>query len=100
MKRIERGQKDSPKAANTNETYRDRLIPLAKISSLEQFFDFKVFLKGISHLPKEMDLFLFKEGEVPMWEESPEGGIWITKLKFHENVDLMWESLMFSIIGE
>ena len=35
-----------------------------------------------------------------MWEESPQGGIWITKLKFHENVDLMWESLMFSIIGE
>tara|TARA_B110000285_G_C14679204_1_gene403863 strand:+ start:70 stop:225 length:156 start_codon:yes stop_codon:yes gene_type:complete len=51
-------------------------------------------------MPKEMDLFLFKEGEVPMWEESPNGGIWITKLKFHENVDLMWESLMFSIIGE
>ena len=51
-------------------------------------------------MPKEMDLFLFKEGEVPMWEESPQGGIWITKLKFHENVDLMWESLMFAIIGE
>ena len=70
MKRIERSQKDSPKA-NTNENYRDRLIPLAKISNLEQFFDFKVFLKGISSLPKEMDLFLFKDGEVPMWEESP-----------------------------
>ena len=70
MKRIERSQKDSPKAS-TNENYRDRLITLVKISSLEQFFDFKVFLKGISSLPKEMDLFLFKDGEVPMWEESP-----------------------------
>ena len=68
--------------------------------SLEEFFAFKVYLKGISSLPKEMDLFLFKEGEVPMWEESPQGGIWITKFKQHENVDLMWESLMFSLIGE
>ena len=51
-------------------------------------------------MPKEMDLFLFKEHEVPMWEENPNGGIWITKHKHHENVDLMWESLMFSLIGE
>ena len=35
-----------------------------------------------------------------MCEESPEGGIWITKLKKHENVDLMWENLLIAIIGE
>ena len=35
-----------------------------------------------------------------MWEESPEGGIWITKLKKHDNVDLMWENLLLAIIGE
>ena len=35
-----------------------------------------------------------------MWEESPDGGIWITKLKKNDNVDLMWENLLLAIIGE
>lgn len=52
-------------------------------------------------MPQETDVFFFKENQVPMWEESPEGGIWITKLKKHsDNVNLMWEQLLLALAGE
>ena len=36
---------------------------------------------------------------MPMWEESPKGGVWIVKIKKDDNIDKMWESMMFSLIG-
>jgi len=51
-------------------------------------------------MAREIDLFFFREHEVPMWEESPNGGIWIIKVKKEDNVDKMWEHLLFSLIGE
>ena len=35
-----------------------------------------------------------------MWEQSPEGGIWITKCKKEDDTALMWESLLLALIGE
>lgn len=35
-----------------------------------------------------------------MWEESPLGGVWITKIKKDDNIDKMWESLLLALIGE
>ena len=35
-----------------------------------------------------------------MWEESPKGGIWITKIKKEDNVDAMWEALLLALVGE
>ena len=35
-----------------------------------------------------------------MWEMSPKGGLWITKIKKEDDVDCMWESLLLALIGE
>ena len=35
-----------------------------------------------------------------MWEESPQGGIWICKVKKEDNVNRMWECMLFALIGE
>jgi len=51
-------------------------------------------------MPREVDLFFFRDKEVPMWEESPKGGIWITKVKKDDDVDKMWEALLLALIGE
>jgi len=32
-------------------------------------------------------------------KESPNGGIWITKIKKEDNIDKMWESLLLALIG-
>ena len=37
---------------------------------MEHFFNFYVFLKKPSEMPKHTDLFLFRAGEMPMWEVS------------------------------
>jgi len=62
-------------------------------------------------MPREVDIFFFRESEVPMWEvsfnfiliviqESPEGGVWIIKIKRDDNIDKMWESTCFALIGK
>lgn len=58
-----------------------------------------MYMKKPSEMPREIDLFFFREGEVPMWEESPNGGIWIIKIKKEDNVNKMWESLLLSLIS-
>ena len=51
-------------------------------------------------MPREIDIFFFRHQEVPMWEESPHGGIWIIKIKRDDNIDKMWESILFAMIGK
>jgi len=59
-----------------------------------------VYLKKPSEMSRDNDIFFFRENEVPMWEDSPNGGIWIVKIKKEDNIDLMWETLLFALIGE
>ena len=35
-----------------------------------------------------------------MWEASPNGGVWITKVRREDNIALMWESLLLATVGE
>jgi hypothetical protein len=57
-------------------------------------------MKKPSEMPREIDIFFFRHQEVPMWEESPHGGIWIIKIKRDDNIDKMWESILFAMIGK
>ena len=52
------------------ETYRESLKALGRIPSIEYFFNFYVYMKKPSEMPREIDLFFFRDGEVPMWEVS------------------------------
>ena len=70
------------------------------MGTLEEFFNYFVFMKKVNELPREIDLFFFRAGEIPMWEESPKGGIWITKCKKDDDVDAMWESILLALVGE
>lgn len=88
------------KDASKELSYREQLKPLGKISSLEQFFAYYAHMNSAQEMPREIDIFFFRHGEVPMWEESPHGGIWITKIRKDDNVDAMWEALLFAMVGE
>jgi len=57
-------------------------------------------MKLPNEMPREIDMFFFRHGETPMWEESPHGGIWIIKIKKEDNVDKMWETLLLALVGE
>lgn len=80
--------------------YRDQLKPLGKMGTMEEFYNYYVYMKRPSVMPREIDLFFFRDKEVPMWEESPLGGVWIVKVKKEDNIDKMWESMLFALIGE
>lgn len=88
------------KGKQPKKTYREQLKPLGYIPSIEHFFNFYVFMKKPSEMPREIDIFFFRQQEVPMWEESPFGGIWIIKIKRDDNIDKMWESILFAMIGK
>lgn len=58
------------KGKQKQKTYREQLKPLGLISSVEHFFNFYVFMKRPSEMPREVDIFFFRNEEVPMWEVS------------------------------
>jgi translation initiation factor 4E len=86
--------------SKVNVDYKDQLKPLGQVPTIEHFFNYYVYLKKPSDMPREIDLFFFRQKEIPMWEESPSGGIWILKIKKDDNLNKMWESMLFALIGE
>lgn len=54
--------------SNKFDSYKERLKDLGQISTIEQFFQYFVYMKKPSEMPREIDLFFFREGEIPMWE--------------------------------
>lgn len=57
-------------------------------------------MKKPSEMPREIDIHFFRDNIIPMWEDSPEGGIVILKIKKDDNIDKMWESILLNMIGE
>ena len=57
-------------------------------------------MKKPSEMPREIDIHFFRDNLVPMWEDSPEGGIVILKIKKDDNIDKMWESILLNMIGK
>ena len=45
-----------------NVPYRDQLRALGCIPTIEHFFNYYVYLKRPSELPREIDLFFFRDG--------------------------------------
>ena len=68
--------------------------------TLEHFFNYYVHMKKPTEMPREIDIHFFRDNLVPMWEDSPEGGIVILKIKKDDNIDKMWESILFAMIGK
>merc|ERR1719498_1707730 len=70
--------------------FRDQLKSLGTIPTIEHFFNYYVYLKKPTDMPRDIDLFFFREKNMPMWEDSPNGGVWIVKLGKEDNIDKMW----------
>lgn len=93
----------SRKEKDHNTPYEERLKKISSISTLEEFFKYYVYLKSASEVERNSDLSLFKEGSKPLWESCPDGGCWFVRFKKNDtysDLDLMWEKLLFALIGE
>jgi hypothetical protein len=88
-----------------NDNWDCRLTPLAKFTSIEEF------LSIYSHLSRPSTLFdatsvrayyVFRNDLKPTWEQYAKGGHWIVTLKRSVGIpiNLLWETLLLSMIGE
>ena len=68
--------------------------------TLEHFFNYYVHMKKPSEMPREIDIHFFREDLVPMWEDSPEGGVVILKIQQNDDIDKMWETILLNMIGK
>lgn len=80
--------------------YEKTLHPMAKCSTVEEFFTIYKSLKEPSKVPMMTDYHLFKNGIRPIWEdkENKEGGKWVLRLK-KGVADRYWEEILFAAIG-
>jgi translation initiation factor 4E len=86
-----------------SDQYMEGLKQLGSFNTIEGFYRHYTWLMRPSELPKDHNVLLFRRGYKPMWEEFPEGGCWIIRIKrkvSQSYVNRMWENLLIACIGE
>ncbi|CAJ1409173.1 unnamed protein product [Effrenium voratum] len=86
-----------------SEQYMQGLRQLGSFNTIEGFYRHYSYLLRPSDLPRDHNVLLFRKGYRPMWEEFPEGGCWIIRIKRKASqnfVNRMWENLCLAFIGE
>ncbi|CAL1163848.1 unnamed protein product [Cladocopium goreaui] len=100
-----RGERYDKKTSDRKESeqYMEGLKQLGSFNTVEGFYRHYSFLLRPSELPRDHNVLLFRKGYRPMWEEFPEGGCWIIRIKRKASqnyVNRMWENLLLAFIGE
>jgi len=86
-----------------SDQYMEGLKQLGSFNTIEGFYRHYTWLMKPSELPRDHNMLLFRKGYKPMWEEFPEGGCWIIRIKrkvAQSYVNRMWENLLIACIGE
>jgi len=81
--------------------YQSNLQTLGSFSTLEGFWRHYAYLQNPNDIPKDHDLFLFRNHFIPAWESFPNGGAWIVKVRKKNGIiSRLWEELAFACISE
>lgn len=86
-----------------SDEYIEGLKKLGTFNTIEGFCRHYAYLLRPNEFPKDHNLLMFRAGYKPMWEEFPEGGCWIIRVKRKGSqgyVNRAWERLLLSCIGE
>lgn len=86
-----------------SDQYIEGLKQLGSFNTIEGFYRHFTFLTRPSEFSRDQNLLMFRKGYKPMWEEFPEGGCWIVRIKRKASqnyVNRMWENLILACIGE
>mmetsp|Transcript_28807 Transcript_28807/g.75915 ORF Transcript_28807/g.75915 Transcript_28807/m.75915 type:complete len:582 (-) Transcript_28807:69-1814(-) len=86
-----------------SDQYLESLRQLGSFNTIEGFYRHYSYLLRPSDLPRDHNVLLFRKGYKPMWEEFPDGGCWIIRIKRKVSVSYvnrMWEHLLMACIGE
>ncbi|KAL7673555.1 hypothetical protein ACOME3_008411 [Neoechinorhynchus agilis] len=82
-------------------SYAEQIRMICRFETIEQFWAMYVHMKNTEHLSELSDLFVFKDGIRPMWEDEAnrDGG----RLAVHmakRNSGRLWELLLLALVGE
>lgn len=86
-----------------SDQYMEGLRQLGSFNTIEGFYRHYAYLLRPNELPRDHNVLLFRKGYKPMWEEFPEGGCWIIRIKRKVSlgyVNRMWENLLMACVGE
>jgi len=86
-----------------SDQYMEGLKQLGSFNTIEGWYRHYTWLMRPSEFPKDHNILMFRKGYKPMWEEFPEGGCWIIRIKrkvSQSYVNRMWENLLIACIGE
>jgi len=93
-------KKLAPRSSNL-QGYESNLRKLGTFGTLEGFWRYFSHLKEADNIPKDHNLFMFRNNETPAWETFPNGGCWIIKVRKHNGIiTRLWEELCFAAAGE
>lgn len=74
---------------------------LGHFNTMEGFWKHYAYLQNPDDLPKDHDIFMFRENKLPAWETFPNGGCWIIKVRKKNGIiTRLWEELLFAAVGE
>eukprot|EP01138_Halocafeteria_seosinensis_P011252 gb/GECG01011494.1/.p1 GENE.gb/GECG01011494.1/~~gb/GECG01011494.1/.p1 ORF type:complete len:244 (+),score=38.41 gb/GECG01011494.1/:1-732(+) len=100
-KKLTRQEYVEAKRQNPDFQYQDNLNKLGTFDTVEGFWRHYIYLQRPSAMENDMNMYLFREGHMPMWESYPLGGCWILKVKKSQGVlSKLWQDLLFGAIGE
>ena len=83
-------------------SYCERLQNIAEFDTLEEFFQYYLYLKAVPDIERNTDLALFKKGYQPLWEACPNSACWFIRFKKTDDpseIDVKWEKLLFGLVG-
>lgn len=86
-----------------SDQYIEGLRQVGSFNTIEGFYRHYQYLLRPSELPRDHNVYLFRKHYKPMWEEFPEGGCWIIRIKRkspQSYANHMWENLLLACIGE
>lgn len=93
------------------EAYAQRLQAIHSFSTVEEFWRAWSWIRLPSNCPPNCNISIFRQGHKPMWENFPNGGMWIMRIRRSLTIDkrggnrvsladALWETIVLACIGE
>jgi translation initiation factor 4E len=86
-----------------SDAFAEGLKQLGTFSTVEGFYRHYSHMQRPADLPYGVNVHCFRKGYKPMWEEFPDGGCWILRVKKKASrnyLNYMWECLLMASVGE
>jgi translation initiation factor 4E len=104
-RKLRREDWEALKAENPGIKWADLLTQAVTVDTVEGFWRAYLHLKRPTDVPEGVNVYLFRAGQKPAWEEYPEGGCWILKFKHgarggHSDAGRVWQQLLLALVGE